>query len=166
MTVIDVPQSTTTPRSAGRSVGVTTTAYLSGAPAPARAVTLSGSIWYRDWIEQSLNALLALRAGWDGHLASMVTEHAVVSMGEVLRALLTPGSVPPQFVPISNGGVQADWLVAGDSLEVEVGPDGDAFLFGVDADGAVRLEGAADEQTLAAAARRLRRLSERVGTIA
>ncbi|MDA8045306.1 MAG: hypothetical protein M0Z30_08730 [Actinomycetota bacterium] len=84
----------------------------------------------------------------------------------MLQSLLTPASVPPQFVPLPDGGVQAEWLVGGDSLEIEVSGEGEAFVFGVDADGGVAVEGDPDAQVLGAAARRLSYLSERVGAFA
>jgi hypothetical protein len=168
MSIIDVPTSTTTAREPERNVGVdATTTYLSGTALPSRVVTLTTTtdLWYRAWLEGSLNALLALPPGWDGGRAPMITEQSVAGLVDVLQTVLTPSSVPPQLVPLPDGGVQAEWLVAGDNLEIEVAGNGDAHFFAVDNDGVVAVDGRADAATVAAAARRLSRLSARAATV-
>lgn len=168
MTVTEVPDTTLTRRQHGRAAGVSELdAYLTGPHPQQRAVTLSssGPLWYLDWLEGSLNQLRALPPGWDGHRAPPITDEAVVAIVVVLQTLLNQGSVPPQLVPLPDGGVQADWLVAGNTLEIEAAGDGDVYLFAADADGTVVIEGPGDERTVDLAARRLDQFSARVATV-
>lgn len=90
---------------------------------------------------ESLNQLLRLRAGWDGMRATAVAPVAAVTAIQWLNLLADDETIPPQVFPLVNGGVQMEWLVNGESLELEVSPSGDVGVLGMDAAGNVLVEG-------------------------
>ncbi|MDX3528048.1 hypothetical protein P1P75_16795 [Streptomyces sp. ID05-39B] len=71
-----------------------------------------------------INNLLALPEGWDGFRAGRVTVDAAIAMLHALLAVMDRGSLPPQFFPLPDGGLQAEWHVSGSSIEIEVSGDG------------------------------------------
>lgn len=88
-----------------------------------------------------LNELLRLRANWDGLSAPPVAEVAAMTAIQWLNNLSDDETVSPQVFPLVNGGVQMEWLINGDSLEVEVSPTGEVGVLGMDAAGNVLVEG-------------------------
>jgi hypothetical protein len=88
-----------------------------------------------------LNQLLRLERGWDALGATQVSETASVSAILWLDLLAEDDTFSPQIFPLSNGGVQVEWLAGGESLEIEIGPQGDVGILGLDAAGNVLVEG-------------------------
>lgn len=88
-----------------------------------------------------LNELLRLQEGWDGLGAPPVAQVAAMTAIQWLNNLSDDETVSPQIFPLVNGGVQMEWLVNGDSLEVEVSPTGEIGVLGMDAAGNVLVEG-------------------------
>lgn len=85
-----------------------------------------------DIAEVQLKELLALRRGWDGRWAAPVTVEAVETVIGVLEALMTETSLPPQFFPLADGGIQLEWHAGGDDIEVEVDGAGEAHVLAID----------------------------------
>lgn len=88
-----------------------------------------------------LNVLLGLPKGWDGASGARISQSAALTATEWLDRLADDNTVPPQVFPLATGGVQIEWLVAGNSFEVEVSPDGAVGILGTDATGKVAVEG-------------------------
>lgn len=53
-------------------------------------------------------------------------------------------SALPQLFPLSDGGIQAEWLVGGNSIEIEVSPYGEAFGLATTTEGDTVAEGPLD----------------------
>ncbi len=88
-----------------------------------------------------LNQLLQLERCWDALGAAQVAETAAGSAILWLDLLAEEDTFSPQTFPLSNGGVQVEWLAGGESLEIEIGPQGDVGILGLDAAGNVLVEG-------------------------
>jgi len=84
--------------------------------------------WYVDLVELELNKIASLGKGWDGNRARPVTFRALKSSVEVLSGLLGEDSPTPQFFPLPDGGVQVEWLVAGNSVVIEIDGEGVAYV--------------------------------------
>jgi hypothetical protein len=97
--------------------------------------------WFVEYVEAGLNGLLELRDGWDGRRARAITTAAAQSTVEVLAALMNDASAPPQLFPLPDGGIQAEWHVGGNHIEVEIDGDGEAHILAQDIDGAYVAEG-------------------------
>lgn len=115
-------------------------------------------------IENLLNELLALNDRWDGHRARRVTIEATTTVVDVLAALMNLRSAPAQIFPLPDGGLQVDWLVGGNSIEVDIDAAGDAHLLATTSDETIVDEGPIDphkpEAQLLTARRYLQTLSE------
>jgi hypothetical protein len=90
---------------------------------------------------EAINRLLRMPSGWDGGRAARVTELAAVTAVEWLEQLAPRGVAVPYVVPLESGGLQLEWLAGGQSFEIEVGPDGDVGVLGVDRAGNPIIEG-------------------------
>jgi hypothetical protein len=84
--------------------------------------------WYIDLTERELNRLIGLGEGWDGRRARATTAEALRTTIEVLAGLLAEHSPHPQFFPLPDGGIQVEWLVAGNSVVIEVDAAGEAYV--------------------------------------
>jgi hypothetical protein len=118
--------------------------YLQPGPsAPKRQIFIQLSAaqgnlrWLADHVQNEVNAMLALGDGWDGHRAKPITEEAVGSTIGLVFALCDDLSLPPQFFPLPDGGVQIEWHVGGEAMEVEIDRSGDAHGLATDRAGAV-----------------------------
>lgn len=76
--------------------------------------------WFNDHLNLELNRLFALPPRWDGYTADEVTVEAVHEMVEVLFVAVGKTTVPPQFFPLPDGGLQAEWHIHGNDVEIEV----------------------------------------------
>ena len=145
-------------------------------PGRARCVTIEvpgmprwNRPWFVQYVEAELNALYALPERWDGHRAQPITVSAIEGAIQVLGALMDQTSPPPQLFPLPDGGIQAEWHVDGNQIEIEIEGTGDAYLLVDRADGSVVAEGAAtrdDPDGAVAAAREfLRALASRLARV-
>lgn len=115
---------------------------------PARRLTIDVSgveRWQRpafvQYIESKLNELLKLRDGWDGRRARAVTVSAAEATVRLLAALMDESTAPAQFFPLPDGGLQVEWHVGGNSVEVEVDAQGEPHLLASTSDGTTIVEG-------------------------
>jgi hypothetical protein len=145
-------------------------------PGPARFVTIEvpgiprwNRPWFVQYVEAELNALCALPERWDGHHAQPITDRAIEGTIQVLGALMDQTSPPPQLFPLPDGGIQAEWHVAGNKIEIEIEGTGDAYLLADRGDGSVVAEGVAtrnDPDGAVTAAREfLRALASRLARV-
>jgi len=93
-----------------------------------------------DVLSFRLNELLAMRPGWLDGRGNELSDEAVVAAVEMVFEILRDKAVPPQFFPLPDGGIQFEWHLNGNSVEVEVEPDGSAFAVAETADKRVVIE--------------------------
>jgi hypothetical protein len=99
-------------------------------------------------VQQRLNGLLELRQGWNGTTSPAISVGAAASAAALaLRILSDDVSVGPQFFPLPNGGVQFEWHIGEQSIEVEVDTDGSAFAVAEGTNGAMLIEEDVDDET-------------------
>lgn len=123
--------------------------------------------WLADHVQTEINSFLALGKGWDGHRAKPITEEAVESTIGLVFALCDDLSLPPQFFPLPDGGIQIEWHVGGEVVEVEIDASGDAHALVTNGTGAVIVDKAiepADVETLLPVQTIVRRLSIRAAS--
>jgi hypothetical protein len=94
---------------------------------------------------QELGHLRALREGWDGRRAKPITSEALYGTILALAALLDEESIPPQFFPLPDGGIQFEWF-ADDHIEIEVDRAGEAHVLAIATNGDILAEGVFDPQ--------------------
>ncbi len=120
-------------------VGAAEEFYLHGLGTPVRQIAVqrtSGQAWLGAHVEQGVNRLLQLEYGWDGRRARPVTDEAVKSGIGLLFMVTSDLSLPPQFFPLPDGGLQMEWH-AGRSVEVEVDAGGEAHVLVTDESGKI-----------------------------
>lgn len=128
------------------------TRYLYESPNPEsndrRAISLTFSAGFDDHKRgllevavEVVNRLLRLPPNWDANGAAAVSELAAMTAVEWLDRLAFSDTAVPHVVPLNTGGLQLEWVFDGQSFEVEVGPDGDVGVLGVDAAGNPIIEG-------------------------
>ncbi|MGH9427978.1 MAG: hypothetical protein ACRD2L_16970 [Terriglobia bacterium] len=105
---------------------------LTEGPIPGTSHTLMQSI-------QSLSRLRQLEKNWDGVSAKMLTDDACETALRLLVALAMPAPPSAQLVPLTDGGVQLEWHVAGNDVEIEIDPKGDIHAFIAASDNAIVL---------------------------
>ncbi len=130
--------------------------------------TAQGNLrWLADHVQTEVNTILALGEGWDGHRAKPITDGAAGSTIGLVFALCDDLSLPPQFFPLPDGGIQIEWHVGGDAVEVEIDASGDAHALVTDGAGAVIVDSPlepADFETLPPVQAIVRRLSIRAAS--
>lgn len=97
--------------------------------------------WYMSYVEAELNRLIELPERWDGHRGRLITYDAVKAAAQVAWLIMAERSAPPQLFPLWDGGVQIEWHVAHNQLEVEVDPTGEAHVIATDDEGHDLFEG-------------------------
>ena len=141
-------------------------------PAVSRTVTVVAQgahtpRWVRDYLNEELNKLMALPAGWDGSSAAEVTIEAVSETLTVLASLVNEATVAPQFFPLTDGGIQVEWHVGGNDIEIEVNGAGSAHVFASRSTGEtvadVEIRTNSDDMPIRMVATFLNELSARLG---
>jgi len=122
--------------------------YTNGAGKPAMRIQIRASHeqsgWNRRWLaeyaEAQFNSFLSLSEGWDGYRAKPIAMNALDVAIRLFFSLIDDLSVPPQMFPLVDGGIQLEWHVANESVEVEIGGDGMAHALAVNAHSEVVLD--------------------------
>ena len=96
--------------------------------------------WLADYVQSEINRLLSLDKRWDGHRARPGTDEAAGSSISIVFSLCDEISLPPQFFPLPDGGVQIEWHVAGASVEIEVDSMGGAHALATDSVGSALID--------------------------
>lgn len=73
-------------------------------------------------LDQKLDALLLLEAGWDGYGGEPINPACVAAARALLRDPLFAAN-PPRVVATSGGGVQLEWATRGYTRSLELGFD-------------------------------------------
>ena len=88
---------------------------------------------------QQLARLRQLDTGWDGAGAEPLTDDACDTAIRLLTALAMPAPPTAQLVPLEDGGLQLEWHVEGNDVELEIDPQGDVHAYIVATDDAIVL---------------------------
>jgi len=85
----------------------------------------------RPWLPDALarlTHLTELGANWDSYGGDPVTADALAQTRALINMLsawhAVAPNLPPQVVPVPDGGVQIEWHENGYDLDVEIHPDG------------------------------------------
>jgi catechol 2,3-dioxygenase-like lactoylglutathione lyase family enzyme len=97
--------------------------------------------WFDDYLNRELSRLFALPAGWDGPSAEEVTVEAITEAVSVLAAVAGEAAPAPQFFPLRDGGIQVEWHIGGNDIEIEVNGAGQAYVFAARSDGQTVADG-------------------------
>lgn len=133
-----------------------------------RVLAADGSLrrtWLAAHMEDQINFLLKLRAGWDGYRAEPLSVEAAKAGIEILFAIADDLALPPQLFPLLDGGIQLEWHAAGNDVEIEVDATGRAHTLATDAAGRIVVDEELEHdqgQGLHATRTALRRLSARL----
>lgn len=100
-------------------------------PIQIRATTDEVREWIRS-IRRSTQEVLSLRPGWNGPGSYSVNWKNLEKLLRVLANLNAYDAPGPQLVPLSSGGVQAEWHYQDQSIEIGVNADGEIFAFATD----------------------------------
>lgn len=95
----------------------------------------------------------ALPERWDGLQAAPAAIDALVVAAHLLVTLSREDELRPHLVPLPSGGVQLEWHVAGNSLEIEVDHRGMPHLFAARVDDEAVLDDEPSPGRMAAAVR-------------
>ena len=173
MSMILDPPTTTTGGALAESLPPTDPSeYLTNASGGQRRVHLTafgpgGEPRWLDDVEAVVNRLLQLQKGWDGHRARRIDLTAVGGLIDALGLVAGSDTLTPHIILLPNGGLQAEWLVDGTGVEIEVDPAGERLVLATDeagevlVEGALRPAGAVRNETQAI----LQRLTTRVATV-
>jgi hypothetical protein len=122
--------------------------------------------WFDDYLSAELNRLFALPARWDGFSADEITLEAIQQLVAILVRIVGESSPAPQFFPLPDGGIQAEWHVGGNDIEVEVDAAGDAYVLATRSNDETVADGEVgtgrDDPAIEAVATFLNELSERL----
>jgi hypothetical protein len=120
--------------------------------------------------ENEFTSLLALDPGWDGHRAKPVSRRALDAATAVMFSVLGLSNhhLLPQIFPLPGGGVQLEWHVGDNDVEIEVSEIGEVGVLAVTSTGEVLHEGeaagASGAALLEAVSRFVSELSDRVAS--
>lgn len=82
----------------------------------------------------------AREAGWDGRRGQPLSDEATEVAANLLANLVQESRPTPQLVPLVSGGVQLEWHVADNDLEIEVDVKGGIHVLAVTAVDEVTLD--------------------------
>ena len=85
-----------------------------------------------DTVKDQISNLKYLPEAWDGMWAKRITSRSISMAQQALQLVITSDELAPQIVPLPDGGVQLEWHVAGNDLEIEVDCSGDCFVLFID----------------------------------
>lgn len=92
-------------------------------------------------IKSRITQLCSLPVGWDGEYAQPVSRKAGNKAAYVTYAVSKDYIDLVQFFPLPNGGIQIEFLVGGNELEIEIDENGNAFVVATDNSGYTKFEG-------------------------
>ena len=90
-----------------------------------------GPAWI-DMVRERLEAVVedTREPGWDGSGAPPVSQLAVEVALAVLEESMSDDTIPPNFVPTNDGGLQLEWHANGIDVEVYIEPSGAVSAWG------------------------------------
>lgn len=106
---------------------------------PEARLTLPHARRIPDWVGPTVEALVRiteLPPNWDSYGAQPVQSGAVAGAVEVLSQVMEENSPPPSIVPLSDGGLQMEWHLRDQDVEIVVDTDEPPTYYYRDRDGA------------------------------
>jgi hypothetical protein len=97
----------------------------------------------RAWIkaaERSASEILCLATGWNGPGSRPINRKSLAKLLRVLLELGADDAPVPQLVPLSSGGIQAEWHFLKQSIEVGVTAAGEILALATDQEGNYAVE--------------------------
>ncbi len=91
-------------------------------------------------ITRQITSLLELPEKWDGEKAQHVSEIAAQRAASITYLVSGDYADLAQFFPTPIGGIQVEWFVNGNELEIEIDNKGNAFVASVDEKGTTLFE--------------------------
>jgi hypothetical protein len=79
-----------------------------------------------DWVQPTVEALvriMRLPPNWDSFGAQPVQSALAGKAVEILSLIMEENSPPPSIVPLSDGGLQMEWHLRGEDVEIVVATD-------------------------------------------
>jgi hypothetical protein len=92
-----------------------------------------------NYISERINTLLKLPARWDGDQAKEISLKAAEIAATITYIVLGDPMVA-QFFPLPDGGIQAEWYIEGNELEIEIDSEGHLYSLSSSADGILLFE--------------------------
>jgi hypothetical protein len=89
---------------------------------------------------RQLDRLLNLPEGWDGDHAKTVLPTTAILAMQVLGLVAGDVTPAPHVFPLPDGGIQLEWLINGNGLEIEISPNGEFGALGIDAGGLTQID--------------------------
>jgi hypothetical protein len=89
---------------------------------------------------RQLDRLINLPEGWDGGHAKPVLPTTAILAMQVLGLVTDDLTPAPHVFPLPDGGVQLEWLINGNGLEIEISPNGELGALGIDAGGLTQVD--------------------------
>lgn len=83
---------------------------------------------------QTILALLELEPAWDGSRGKPLSVEAAGVAVQILIDVIPIERPSPQLVPLPSGGIQIEWHVAGNDLEIEIDAKGELHILAVTVD--------------------------------
>jgi hypothetical protein len=79
-----------------------------------------------DWVQPTVEAferIMRLPANWDSYGAQPVQSALAGKAVEILSLVMEEDSPPPSIVPLSDGGLQMEWHLRGQDVEIVIATD-------------------------------------------
>ena len=93
-----------------------------------------------DLINKQIRSLCELPEKWDGEYARPISEIAAKTAAMIAYVVSGDHADLAQFFPTPNGGIQVEWFVDGNELEIEIDENGNAYVTSVDNKGRILFE--------------------------
>lgn len=85
--------------------------------------------------QQKISRLTRLKRGWDGGAGRPTSSLAAMVLNGILIHVTSTAGPTPQIAPLPDGGVQVEWLVSGNSVEINVDGRGEVTVLSSDDSG-------------------------------
>ncbi len=101
---------------------------------------LTSEEYKTDLIKRQINNLRELPEKWDGQYAQPVSVVAAQAAATITYLVSGDYAHLAQFFPLPNGGIQVEWFIDGNELEIEIDEMGSAYVTSVDNKGKLLFE--------------------------
>lgn len=92
-------------------------------------------------ILDKLSTISRLPQGWDDMRAKEITYVVLSTALRIVSFLAThPSFTPPQIFPLPDGGMQIEWHIDNNDLEIEIDPIGNLYVLGNNSEGKITFD--------------------------
>lgn len=82
---------------------------------------------------QQILSFLQLESAWDGRRGNPLSIEAAGVAVQILLDVVSIERPSPQLIPLPSGGIQIEWHVAGNDLEIEIDSKGEIHILAITA---------------------------------